>query len=335
MKKTSGKFRLYWTFSNIYNYGICRIIMKRVILPLLMLVFVFLLAGIYAQNETSQTAENTTITENISIHKLLLTNFMPKEAKLGDVQFNLQVQNNQNETASDIIAFVTGAGFSTYEMIPIESLATMDKSYIFVYGNLKQEGNITLTIKINDDTFYQNITVINPDGDKEKLEEIQKEQEISLQIKNISDSLVILRQNFSDLETLLEEKEGNNYDVSSVNLNTLDNYIHNIQADILIRNVDDAKVNLELAYDEYGRQKGKIENAEKVPLITLLKNNVVLFTTFAGAILTFFALFELLKKKRQEVKLLGEKLAEKKEELKSKEQKKKKFWQKKKNKKSK
>jgi hypothetical protein len=286
--------------------------MKKRILP--MLIFIFLLAGAYAQ-EANQTSENTTIPENISTHKLILTNFMPREVKMGDVQFNLQVQNNQNETATNIIAFVTGAGFSTYEMIQIDSLATMDKSYIFVYGNLKQAGNITLTIKINEDIFYQNITVINPDSDKEKLDEIKKEQEIEQKIKNISDSLVILKQNYSSLETLYETKERQSYDVSSVNLDILNNYIHNIQANILVRNVEDAKVNLNLAYDEYETQKSKLENVNKIPIITLLKNNTVLFTTFAGAILTFFALFELLKKKREEVKELSEKLAEKKEEL--------------------
>jgi hypothetical protein len=308
--------------------------MKKAILPILILIFIFSLSGIYAQgNETNQTSENAS--QAAIEHKLKLTNFMPKEVKIGDVQFNLQIQNIGNETATNIIAFVTGKGFSTYEMIQIDSLAVWDKSYIFVYGNLKQEGNITLTIKINDDIFYQNITVLNPDSDKQKLEEIQKEQETEQQIKNISDSLVILKQNFSDLEILLKEKSGNNYDVSSVNLNTLDNYIHNIQADILIRNVEDANLNLNLAYDEYATQKSKLDNASKIPLITLLKNNVVLFTTFAGAILTFFALFELLKKKRQEVKELGEKLAEKKEELKNEKESKKKFrfWQRKKNKK--
>jgi hypothetical protein len=314
MKRAYGKLQQLLTFSNIYKNNFSKIIMKKGILP--MLIFIFLLAGVYAQEDSiNQTSENITISENISTPKLILTNFMPREVKMGDVQFNLQVKNNQNETATNIIAFVTGAGFSTYDMIPIDSLATMDKSYIFVYGNLKQAGNITLTIKINEDIFYQNITVINPDIDRQKLEEIQKEQEIEQEIKNISDSLAVLKQNYSSLEALYEEKARQNYDVSLVNLDILNNYLHNIQANILVRNVEDAKVNLNLAYEEYSTQKSKLDKADKIPLIALLKNNVVLFTTFAGAILTFFALFELLKKKRKEVKELSEKLAEKKEEL--------------------
>jgi hypothetical protein len=303
--------------SNIYNSDFYRLIMKRAILPIILTIFIFSLAGIYAQEGE---ITNPVVVNNPSetIPNLNLTNFMPKEVKLGDVQFNLQIQNNLNETATNIIAFVVGTGFSTYEMIPIDSLAVGDKSYIFVYGNLKQAGNITLTIKINEEIFYQNITVLDTDSDKQKLEEIQKEQEIEQQIKNISDSLAVLKQNFTYLENLYEEKEGKNYDVSSVNLNTLDNYIHNIQADILIRNVDDANVNLNLANEEYILQKNKLDNVKKVPFITLLKNNAVLFSTFAGAILTFFALYELLKKKKEEVKEISEKLAEKKEELKKK-----------------
>jgi hypothetical protein len=279
-------------------------IMKKEKLFILTFAIIFFLTGVYAQgNETNQTAPN-----------LILTNFMPQEVKLGDAQFNLQIQNNQNETATNIIAFVTGNGFSTYNMIPIDSLAPGDKSYIFVYGNLKQAGNLTLTINVNNIIFYQNITVIDPNAtsDQQKLEELQMEQEKEQQIKNISDQLNLLEQNFTSLETELTDKQSNNYDVSLINLNTLDNYLHNIQADILTENVDDAKVNLDLANDEYIAQKNKLDNAKKVPLITILKNNVVLFSTFAGAILTLFALYELLKKQKKDVEELRKKIIKKK-----------------------
>jgi len=280
--------------------------MKKSILSLLFLLIIFSLTGILAESDTS---------DNQTIQGISLTNFMPQEVKLGDAQFNLQIQNNNNETASNIIAFVTGDGFSTYNMVPIDSLAPGDKSYIFIYGNLKQAGNITLTIKINDKNFYQNISVIDPnaESDQQKLDDIQKQQEKEQQIKNISDQLDVLKQNFTILEDELTYKQSDNYDVSLINLNTLNNYLHNIQADILTGNVNDAQVNLNLANDEYITQKRKLDNAKKLPLINILKNNVLLFSTFAGAIITFFALYELLKIKKEKIsKVISKKIRKRK-----------------------
>ena len=77
--------------------------------------------------------------------------------------------------------------------------------------------------------------------------------------------------------------------------------MHNIQADILTGNVNDAEVNLNLAYGEYATQKRKLDNAKEIPLVNILKNNVLLFSTFAGAVITFFALYELLKIKRKNI----------------------------------
>ena len=255
------------------------------------------------------------VTDNSSaIQNLAITNFMPQEVKLGDVQFNIQIQNNENETVNNTFAFVTGNGFSTYNVAPIVSLAPGEKDYIFIYGNLKQAGNITLTIKINDETFYQNISVINQntESDQQKLDELQAEQEKEQQIKNISDQLNILKQNFTALQNEFSEKQSDNYDISLISLNTLDNYIHNVQADILMGNVDDANVNLNLANQEYSTQKISLDNVKKVPLINILKNNVVLFSTFAGAILTLFALYELFKKKKEDISEISKKIVEKK-----------------------
>ncbi|VVB82352.1 Uncharacterised protein [uncultured archaeon] len=288
---------------------------KRILL-ILFFVLIFSSAGIYAVgNETlNQTiVDNSTAIQNATISNIILTNFMPKEVQLGDVQFNIQVQNNKNETISNTFAFVTGNGFSTYNVVPIVSLASGQKDYIFVYGNLKQAGNINLTIKINDETFYQNITVINQntESDQQKLDDLKKAQEKEQEIKNISDQLSVIKQNFTILQNEFSKKSSDNYDVSLVNLNTLDNYLHNIQADILTGNVDDAKVNLNLAGEEYLAQKNKLDNAVKLPLINIIKNNVVLFSTFAGAILTFFALYELFKKKKEDISEISKKIVKK------------------------
>ena len=300
-------------FSNIYKINFYRRSMEKSAFISLILIFIFSLNGVYAQgNETvNQTAmDNSSI---IAPPSLDLINFMPKEVKLGDVQFNLQIQNNKNETVNNTFAFITGDGFSTYNVIPINSLASGEKDYLFVYGNLKQTGNITLTITINDETFYQNISVISDTSNQQKLDELQQEQEKEQQIKNISDQLNGIKQNFTLLQNEFSEKQSN-YDLSLINLNTLDNYIHNVQADILTGNVNDANLNLNLAYDEYLTQKNNLDNAKGLPLVSIIKNNVVLFSTFAGAILTFFALYELLKKKKEDIRGISKKIIEKKEE---------------------
>ncbi len=282
------------------------------VISVFVVLVLFSLMGIFAQTNVSdnQTTQNSTNTsenqtaQNQTAPEILLTTFMPQEVKLGDVQFNLQIQNNKNETMNNIIAFVTGSGFSTYDMVPIESLGPGDKSYIFVYGNVRQAGNITLTIRIDNENFYQNISVIDPNAgqsDQQKLDEIQRQQEKEQQIKNISDQLNTLKQNFTALENELTDKQSNDYDVSLVNLNILNNYLHNVQADILTGNVNDAQVNLNLANDEYAVQKAKLDNAKKLPLLSRIKGNVLIFSTFAGAIITFFALYELLKVKKRDI----------------------------------
>ncbi len=293
--------------------------MKKSLLIISLLFLTFSVAGILADsnetlNQTNQTLDNATLTNGtVSVSPgIILTNFMPQEVKVGDVQFNIQIQNNMNETINNTFALVTGEGFSTYNIVPINSLAPGEKDYIFVYGNLKEEGNVTLTINIDNNIFYQNISVISDTSDQQKLDEIQQEQENEQEIQNISNQLNSLKQNFSSIQNEFVNKQSDNYDVSMVNFDALSGYIHNVQADILTGNLNDAKVNLDLAYDEYNTQKGNLDNSQKVPLISILKNNVVLFSTFAGAVLTFFALYELLKKKKNEVAEISKKIVEKK-----------------------
>lgn len=297
--------------------------MKKRVLFAIFAMLIFSLTMTFAQtnvsdNQTSQNTSNSSnnqTIENQFLSGVVLTSFMPKEVKLGDVQFNLQIQNNNNETTTNIIAFVTGNGFSTYDMVPIDSLGSGDKSYIFVYGNVRQAGNITLTIRIDNKNFYENISVIDPNAgsNQQKLDEVQRQQEKEQQIKNISDQLNKLKENFTILENEFADKQSNDYDVSLINLNILNNYLHNIQADILTGNVNDALINLNLANDEYATQKTKLDNARKLPLFNRIKGNVLIFSTFAGAIITFFALYELLKvKKRNVSELVSEEIRKRK-----------------------
>ena len=51
-----------------------------------------------------------------------LTNFIPKEFKLGESQLNIQLQNTGTTELKNLLAFVSGKGFSTSDITPIDIL---------------------------------------------------------------------------------------------------------------------------------------------------------------------------------------------------------------------
>src|SRR3989344_6026234 len=110
-----------------------------------------------------------------------LVNFLPTETKIGDVQFNIQIKNDGNDTINNLIAFVSGRGYSSYDIVPADSLAPGEKSYILVYGNLKESGNVTLTVRVDREVFYKEITVENPD--EEAITDAEKERR---ELENVS-----------------------------------------------------------------------------------------------------------------------------------------------------
>jgi hypothetical protein len=291
--------------------------MKRIILVLLLFAIVFSLACINAQeNDTSSTAENQTAENMSAMQEIVLNDLMPKEVQLGDVEFTLQIRNTENETVKNIFAFISGDGISSYNVIPVDSLPAGEEGVIFVFGNAKKAGNISVTIRINDETFYQNITVIDPNNETEqKLEEVRKAQEKEQQIQNISDNLNRIKARLIDLEDELAQKKDDGYDVSQITLDYLQSYIRKIQADILTGDVGDATINLNLADQEYSTIKDSLDYARKVPFINKLKDYALIFSTIAGSIITFFALYELLKKKRENISdVITKKMVKKKPE---------------------
>jgi len=100
---------------------------------------------VFAQDTFQNTSQNISVNSttefvnlsNLSIMRdIEITKFFPKEVKLGDVQFNIQIKNNLDETLENVFAIVSGKGFSTYDVVPIDSLEPFGKDYIFVNGNV-------------------------------------------------------------------------------------------------------------------------------------------------------------------------------------------------------
>ncbi len=235
-------------------------------------------------NETVNTTQNLTVLPNLEIK-----NFFPTTFKLGDSQLNIYIQNNGPEL-DNLGAFIEGSGFSTYNIVPISALGTGEKSYIIATGNFKMAGKINLTITINGEKFYQEVAVTS-----------DKTEEIVTDFTNISASLDELKRNYDLLEQKTTEKKTDGYDISKLNLADLKNFIRNVETAVLTKNAENALVNLKLATEEYNYQTKKLESSPKIGLMGKLRENAVLFSTIAGALVTFFTLYELLKKKSSKI----------------------------------
>ena len=278
----------------------------------LMLVFlsIELLVFINAESDANQTPSDSNFTNitddslnNLTIlsQEILFKNFFPKDFKIGDVQFNIQVQNKKNEGLSSLIALVTGRGFSTYDVFPVD-LEPDERGYILVSGNFRESGVITLKIIIENNVFYQNVSVIDGKNATElELEKLKNEEEQRNLLMNLSNQIEELKDNYNALELELEQKAEENFDVSKISLNDLKSYIRSAESAILEENADKVSINLKLAFEEYETQKNKLDNVKPKSIINRIRENALIFSTIAGALITFFTLYELLKRKSENV----------------------------------
>ena len=260
---------------------------------ILILLLLLILTLVYAQdpNNLNESGNQT----DLEVSEIEITKFFPKEVKLGEVQFNIQIKNNKNEIFENVFAIVRGAGFSTYDVTPIEKLGPYEKDYIFVNGKLENSGEINLSITIGKNIFYQKITVIDV-GEKQQQNEKEKE---SQRFVDILQELEILKENYTELEVEISEKKEDNYDLSGVNLEDLKEYLRDIESNAFRKDLQGAEISLSLAKEEYFYQKNKVDNSRVIPLIQRLKENAVVISAILGAILAFIAVSEILKKKGQ------------------------------------
>lgn len=272
--------------------------MKKALIGMI-IIFIFFGQFILAQdeipaelppaNETNLTSEHVTV--------LTIKNIIPRNFEIGDAQFSIQVENNQNETLENIFARITGDGFSTYETIPIDTLESFGKGYILVSGNFKKAGKITLIIKINSETFYENVSV----AQEASSEDVQVEQEQKAKLENLTLELNLVEEKYNSIEQEINNKKENGYDVSQISITDFKKYLRNARSGIFASDVQEAELNLKLAEIEYDDVKELVDNAKKTSIFTKIKENIVFFSAIAGAILTFFTLYELLKKKKEKL----------------------------------
>ncbi|MEN9625808.1 MAG: hypothetical protein RL557_136 [archaeon] len=259
------------------------------------IISIFLLFLTVSAQVNTSAEENASLNQTVELQDIEILKFFPKEVKTGDVAFNIQVKNNLDATFENVYAFISGSGFATYEVIPIETLGPFERDYIFVNGNLKESGSINLTIRIGKYIFYQQLYVFDIEKESENTEEEKKLE----QLKELSMKLEDLKKNYTELELVISEKEDRDFDVTDINLEDLKKYIRSTESSILSQEVGEAAINLQLSIEEYKYQKEKVDIAKIIPFSTRIKENALIFSAIFGAILAFFALSELLKTKSQ------------------------------------
>ncbi len=266
-----------------------------------------------------QTPPEPVIDKAPVIEDFKIVKFFPEQFNIGDVQFNIQVVNTGNVEIADIVALVSGVGFSAYNTVPIDRLAPQQSSYIIVMGNFKDGGNVSLMVRIKDKIFYKNVIVIDPHYEEkmaiveqEKLAEAQKkEAELKKELlKNMTVELDVIDANYTAMEDSLRQKKADNYDISEVSLVELKGLMRAARSAILTGDVEDARVNLDLAMDEYNDQFRKLQNAPliKRSLLDIIRSNLLLISSLAASIITLFTFYEIMKKKQKD---LGEKVKQK------------------------
>jgi len=257
-------------------------------------------------NQTVLIDNSTIIDQNIPIPEPVLTtdfdlvNLSPHEIIVGDIIFNIELKNTGTTVLKNLIPVVVGKGFSMYDVVPIQTLNPGQSAFMYVSGHLSDAGSMFLTVKVNDKIFYQRITVQNPSIqiDAAALEQAQEAktqayQALSLQLGELESDYRVLEQEFA--------KKKNKYDLSDVKLEDVKEYLRAAQSNLASGDLQKANVSLILSLSEYKDQLNHMNNASKKPLINKIKDNIVIISTIAGALLTLFALYEILKKKKESI----------------------------------
>ena len=220
---------------------------------LIILVFMIIVLSGFVLSETDN---STQIEEN---HSIILKNVIPTNFRVGDSQFSIQIENAINETFTDVYARITGDGFSTYDVIPVDILEPYERGYILISCNFKKSGNITLTIKINSETFYKNVSVSQESSNQEN----QQNEEKKAKLENLTIELNNIKEKNNLIEQEIIDKKNKGYDVSQVSTSDLKRYTRDAQEAVLASDIQGAELNIILANLEYNDLKSLVDNTKK------------------------------------------------------------------------
>ncbi|MBU0461770.1 MAG: hypothetical protein KJ574_04250, partial [Nanoarchaeota archaeon] len=227
-----------------------------------------------------------------------LANITPRKTNKGEVLFSIQVKNTGTVQLKNLIPLIVGRGFSSYDVMPITTLNPGQTGTAMVAGQLSEAGEILLTIRINEKIFYDKVTVDVPTTtvDPEELKAQEEAKKTALEV--LQQQLDDFKARYESLEAQLRSKKVD-YDTSDVKLDDLKKYLMSAESTLLTSDVEKTNISLLLAEREFEDQNEKLANASKKPFLARIKDNVVIISAIAGAIITIFAFIELIKKQKQ------------------------------------
>ncbi len=247
---------------------------------------------------------NVEIKGNLEIKGIDLIALLPDTFNVGDVQFSLELQNNGTIPLKNVAGLVSGKGFSTYNIVPIPLLEPKQTGYVIVMGSFKEDGEIPLTIKSDEFMFKFNVTVADPNKATKTAQDIEEKEQKKEMLSNLTSTLDQLEQKYRNFEQAYYQKKKEKYDINEINLADLKAFLTNARTSILKEDLMSANAGINLAQNEYLFQKNKLDKAQIIEesFSQTLKNNAVLISSIAGAIIMLFTLYELLKKKKESLK---------------------------------
>jgi hypothetical protein len=155
-----------------------------------------------------------------------------------------------------------------------------------------------MTIRVDQEIFYQNVSVVSIDSDQ--AEELQKlEEEKNAILRNMSIEINNLKENYSKLEDKVNQKKEDGYDISRIDLTYLDKYIRDAQSGVIAGDVSGARVSLDLAKGEYFSLNTKLDNVKKLSFLNRVKTNIFLFAAMASILALVISLLNNLRIKHR------------------------------------
>ena len=268
-------------------------------------------------NETNDASPTEPVVEQVpSIVSFSLTNFTPREFEAGDVDMELTIKNTGTVPLQGLVPVIVGRGFFIYDVIPIAQLLPGESKVSEVLGHMSEKGTTILTIKINDQLFYQKVRVT---GDVTEINQTLLDQIEQDRIKNkqtITEQLDELKDKTDELERTLELK-ANDYLLEGITTKDLLQYLQDTKYQLVADNVNLANVSVVLAQNEYDDLMHQLETAPKKSFWSKVNDNILIISTIGGALITIFTLYEIFQKKQDDIKKkLNEKKGEKEPEKK-------------------
>jgi len=248
------------------------------------------------QNQSVSNAIPTTTlpVENVSEVELVvsfeLVSVTPSETEVGDTLLELTFHNNGTIALSELTPVVVGSGFSTIDVTPIKLLKPNQTDISFVSGQFSNPGIFLLTIKVRDQVLRRSIRVIDS--------KVKPVEDLTVMKADLSNQLETLRANYKELDTSYRQKK-DSYDVSNIDLTELKKLISSAETALIQMNLVSANASIIQAQREFADQKAALESVQKIGILKRLRDNIIPFSAIAGAIITLFSFYELMKKKQQ------------------------------------